>query len=157
MVKKRRLPRVSAAAILAVLVVLGSCASKPTQAERELLAVFERQITDNAVTITDYFGTGKDVQIPSELRGLPVTSIGRYAFYSNQLTSVSIPDSVTSIGGSAFSGNQLTSVSIPDGVTSIGGFSNNQLTSVSIPNSVTSIGSSAFARNQLTSVSIEAG
>src|SRR5574344_114788 len=85
-----------------------------------------------------------------------VTSIGMSAFSENQLTSVTIPNSVTSIGDFAFSNNQLTSVTIPDSVTSIGNyaFANNQLTSVTIPNSVTSIGESAFESNQLTSVTI---
>ena len=68
------------------------------------------------------------------------------AFSSNQLTSVTIGNSVTSIGESAFYINQLTSVTIPDSVTSIGkyAFSLNQLTSVTIGNGVTSIGESAF-------------
>src|SRR5574344_68523 len=85
-----------------------------------------------------------------------VTSIGMSAFYDNKLTSVTIPDSVTSIGMSAFYDNKLTSVTIPNSVTSIGNFafSENQLTSVTIPNSVTSIGNFAFESNQLTSVTI---
>src|SRR5574344_1552737 len=85
-----------------------------------------------------------------------VTSIVPGIFLENQLTSVTIPNSVTSIGDFAFSNNQLTSVTIPDSVTSIGNyaFSNNQLTSVTIPDSVTSIGMSAFSENQLTSVTI---
>ena len=88
--------------------------------------------------------------------GTSATSIGSYAFYSNQLTSVTIPNSVTSIGSYAFGNNQLASVTIPDSVTSIGNYAfyNNQLTSVTIPNSVTSIGGNAFRYNQLTSVTI---
>jgi len=85
-----------------------------------------------------------------------VTSIGDFAFTSNELTSVTIPNSVTTIGNNAFSNNQLTSVTIPNSVTTIGNnaFSNNQLTSVTIPNSVTTIGTSAFAVNRLTRVTI---
>src|SRR5574344_217229 len=85
-----------------------------------------------------------------------VTSIGEYAFASNQLTSVTIPNSVTSIGIGAFAYNQLTSVTIPNSVTSIvpGTFLENQLTSVTIPNSVTSIGDDACCSNKLTSVTI---
>ena len=85
-----------------------------------------------------------------------VTSIGEYAFYRNNLTSVVIPDSVTSIGEAAFTGNNLTSVVIPDSVTSIGhaAFQSNNLTSVVIPDSVTSIEKGAFRNNNLTSVTI---
>ncbi len=100
------------------------------------------------------------VVIPSEYNGLPVTSIGNYAFaYCDKLTSVTIPDSVTTIGDQAF-GNlgNLTSVTIPDSVTSIGNHAFaycDKLTSVTIPDSVTSIGDSAFADcSSLTSITI---
>ena len=85
-----------------------------------------------------------------------VTTIERSAFSNNQLTSVTIPDSVTTIERSAFYGNRLTSVTIPDSVTTIESFafSSNQLTSVTIPDSVTTIGEEAFFGNQLTSVTI---
>ena len=75
-----------------------------------------------------------------------MTSIGNRAFSDNQLTSVTIPNSVTSIGSEAFFDNKLTSVTIGNGVTSIGSeaFSNNQLTNVTIGNGVTSIGGGAF-------------
>jgi predicted small secreted protein len=46
-----------------------------------------------------------------------VTTIGRVAFYNNQLTSVTIPNSVTTIGVGAFYENQLTSVTIGANVT----------------------------------------
>ncbi len=85
-----------------------------------------------------------------------VKSIGNSAFYGNELTSVIIPPSVTSIGNGAFTRNLLTSVSIPDGVTSIGdgAFYGNRLTSVIIPPSVTSIGKSVFRYNKLTNLVI---
>ena len=54
--------------------------------------------TSTEVTITDYDNTcDKDVIIPSKIEGLPVTTIGSYAFSNNQLTSVVIPSSVSSI------------------------------------------------------------
>ncbi|GHV12159.1 hypothetical protein FACS189491_04630 [Spirochaetia bacterium] len=88
--------------------------------------------------ITGYTGTSKDVVIPGQINGIPVTSIGEDAFKMNQLTSVTIPNSVTSIGGGAFYDNQLTSVTIPNSVTSIGvsAFYRNQLTSVTIPDNL---------------------
>ena len=115
-----------------------------------------KEIT-GGIEITDYnVKGGLDVIIPKKINGKNVISIGYAAFYNNQLTSVTIPNSVTSIGKSAFSSNQLTSVIIPNSVTSIGSyaFSDNQLTSVTIPDSVTSIGKVAFYKNQLTSVTI---
>ena len=85
-----------------------------------------------------------------------VTNIGESAFAYNNLTSVTIPNSVTWIGNSAFSSNQLISVEFGDtsSLEHIGhaAFSNNQLTSVRIPDSVTNLGQLAFYRNNLTNV-----
>ena len=92
-----------------------------------------------------------------------VTSIGNQAFrFCTGLNSVTIPDSVSSIGSSAFRFcTGLNSVTIPDSVTSIGSaafFGCDSLTSVTIPNSVTSIGNQAFRFcGGLTSVTFKAG
>ena len=60
------------------------------------------------ITITGYSGEGGAITIPDEIDGLPVTSIGNFAFYlCTGLTSVTIPDSVTSIGYDAFAGCPL--------------------------------------------------
>lgn len=62
------------------------------------------------------------IEIESAEIGTLCTSIGYMAFsYSNNLTSITISDSVTTIGGSAFENcYSLTSVTIPSGVTTIG-------------------------------------
>ena len=92
--------------------------------------------------------------------GDSVKRIPAWLCYSmNDLTSVTIPNSVTSIGISTFKGcSGLTSITIPNSVTSIGSsaFSScSGLTSITIPNSVTSIGARAFERcNNLTSITI---
>ncbi|MDR2499576.1 MAG: leucine-rich repeat domain-containing protein [Treponema sp.] len=103
--------------------------------------------------------SGRALVIPDADSTLTViTAIGDSAFLSNQLISLTIPNSVTSIGDYAFNYNQLTSLIIPNSVTAIGkeAFGYNRLTSVTIPNSVTAIGMGAFSRNQLTSVTIGA-
>ena len=92
--------------------------------------------------------------------GDSVTTIGEDAFYDcASLTSVTIPDSVTTIGDWAFCNcNSLTNVTIPDSVTTIGDeafFWCSSLTSVTIGNSVTTIGDQAFEYcHSLTSVTI---
>jgi hypothetical protein len=120
-------------------------------------AFFATTSDDSAsIEITGYVGAEQTVHIPSQLRGLPVTTIGSRAFASSELTNVTIPKSVTAIGNYAFAGNQLTGVTIPNSVTNIGNdaFAGNQLTGITIPNSVTAIGVGAFSRNRLTDVTI---
>ena len=71
--------------------------------------------------ITDYDDNcEKNVIIPATIGGVAVTSIGDFAFDSNNLISVMIPDNVTSIGVGAFSQNRLTGVTIGNSVTNIG-------------------------------------
>ena len=85
---------------------------------------FTYTINGNTITITGYTGAGGAVSIPNTINGLPVTSIGNYAFYQcPNLTSVTIPNSVTSIGAGAFYYcTSLTNVTIPASVTSIGDY-----------------------------------
>ena len=89
-----------------------------------------------------------------------ITTIGNYAFYyCDDLQSFSIPEGVTSIGEYAFYFcDDLQSISIPEGVTSIGNYtfySCTSLTSVSLPDSLTSIGEYAFQNcTSLTSINI---
>jgi len=79
--------------------------------------------TTEWVTITGYSGPGGDVVIPSEIDGLPVTSIAENAFnYCDSMTSVTIPDSVTYIGYGAFMMcSSLTTAVIGGGVTELEG------------------------------------
>lgn len=62
-------------------------------------------------TIKKYNGNDAVVNIPSEINGTPVTTIGNAAFRDFSVTSVTIPGSVTEIGANAFAGcTNLTSV-----------------------------------------------
>lgn len=122
------------------------------------------KVNGEEITITgcDTSAAG-ELEIPAEIDGLPVTSIGPSAFYGcSSLISISIGNSVKSIGRAAFAAcSSLTSITIPDSVTSIGDDAFEEctsLTSVSIGDGVTSIGYEAFYKcTGLTSVSIGSG
>lgn len=62
-------------------------------------------------TIKKYNGNDAVVNIPSEINGTPVTTIGNAAFRDSSVTSVTIPANVTEIGSNAFADcTNLTSV-----------------------------------------------
>jgi len=84
--------------------------------------------------IKGYNGILIDLVIPSEIDGVPVTSIRGATFYNKGLTSVTLPDSIITIGADAFGYNALTSIIIPANVESIGSyaFMNNPFTNVTI-------------------------
>ena len=93
--------------------------------------------------------TDTDIVIASTYEGKPVTAIAAFAFFEcENLTRVTIPDSVTSIGKWVFEYcTSLTNVTISSSVTSIGGWAFwycESLSSIIIPNSVTSIDNRAF-------------
>jgi hypothetical protein len=124
--------------------------------EKALSGAFEYAEGSGAVTITGYTGSAKQVTIPAQINGLPVTAVGERAFWGNRLIDVTIPDSVAAIGDEAFAKNQLTHLVLPDSVITIGAmaFADNQLTHLAIPDSVTEIEGRAFADNQLTHLTI---
>ena len=112
---------------------------------------FTNDETELEVTSGDHFYSGV-VNIPEEVTFMnktrKVSSIGDKAFQGgNEVTSVTIPNTVTSIGQEAFMYLQITSIDIPNSVISIGdgAFMGCQyLTSVTIPERLTSIGQAAF-------------
>ncbi len=62
-----------------------------------------RVLEDGTAEITDYDVFATELDVPANLDGKTVTSIGEDAFYDcDSLTSITLPDSVTSIGDSAF-------------------------------------------------------
>ncbi|MEJ6950287.1 leucine-rich repeat protein [Natronospora cellulosivora (SeqCode)] len=134
----------------------------------------------NVQDASDSLGEDKALRviIPSQIDGNSVTEIASSAFYNNNLTEITIPESVTEIGRAAFYKNNLSGLTISDSVVEIGdyafsnnslaeviignsviriadrAFKNNQLKKVTIPNSVTDIGVAAFRSNDLTEVTI---
>ena len=108
-------------------------------------------VDDNEVMIT-HCSTAvcDDIVIPDELGGYPVTAIASYAFSNcENLTHITIPDSITYIGENAFEECVgLTDIVLGDGIMTIANsaFADcSSLTEVIIPDSVATIGESAFA------------
>ena len=102
-------------------------------------------------TVTGCDKTITAANIPAEIMGVPVKTIGNQAFQGcEQLTSVTIPQGVTSIGNHAFlRARALTQVSIPNTVTSIGiaAFQEcSSLTSITLPASLTTLEQNAFEK-----------
>lgn len=106
---------------------------------------------DNAtVTITDCDQTATKLEIPGEIEGLRVVSIGNGTFRDcKRLTTVKISNSVTSIGDYAFSGcSYLKNIDIPNSVNKLGEYAFDfcsRLTTVTIGDGVDAIGDSAFS------------
>ncbi len=101
------------------------------------------------IEISDCDSSATEVEIPAEIDGVKVTSIGNWAFaICWELTKITIPDSVTIIGISAFyECYSLTEVTLPNSVTSIGDHAFywcQNLVSITLSNSVTNIGADAF-------------
>ena len=110
-------------------------------------------------TIKKYNGNDAVVNIPSEINGTPVTTIGNAAFRYSSVTSVTIPDSVTFISDSAFAYcSSLTNISIPNSVTAIGSFAFEgctKLESITLPSSLLTISEFLFYDcSQLTTIHI---
>ena len=60
------------------------------------------EIIDDHVVITEYTGNAAELTIPAEIDGLPVTGIGRHAFFTDTLKRICIPASIAVIGENAF-------------------------------------------------------
>ena len=97
------------------------------------------QNNDGTYTVTSVGScTDTEIVIPKIHNEKPVTGIGERAFQNcDNLTCITIPDSVTSIGKEAFySCSSLTSITIPDSVTYIGKaalIACRDLTSITLP------------------------
>lgn len=138
--------------LLPILLCLSLCTYGDTE--------FNYSINNFGIEITSCVSSCPfDLYIPPSIDGINVTHIGEDAFYNENITSVSIPNTVIDIGRGAFAYNPLSHVTIPNSVTSIGygAFRFNNLTSVSIGSNVTYIDDGAFYTNQLTEVIIPEG
>ena len=99
------------------------------------------------------------LEIPTQINGKSVISVSEYAFNSQGLTELTIPESVLSIARSSFSYNAITSLQLPSQIQSIGraAFLGNKLSYLEVPGSLSSIADEAFYGNELIEVDIGEG
>lgn len=142
---------------------------------------YEYWVFDGKAIITDYRGSGGEINIPSTLDGYPVDVIANRVFYErSDITSVVIPYGITRIGMQSFYKCSIENLIIPDSVEVIDFqaflnceslesivfpsslkrienslcFYSPSLRYVTIPEGVESIGDSAFYAAPLASITI---
>ncbi len=90
---------------------------------------FEYTAVSGGYELTKYNGTDSDIVVPSSYNGLPVVGIGEMAFVMvtatgdinyEQITSITLPDTITYIGDLAFAATSIVSIELPASVTSVG-------------------------------------
>ena len=109
---------------------------------------FSYVVTNNEIKLTSYEGSSVDILIPSQINGVPVTTLGAQLFRFSSASNIIIPTSIKNIEELAFQNcTNLNSISIPSNVTNIG---NNafqeckKLKEVSLPTGITKISWAMF-------------
>ena len=134
-----------------------------TEAEAEETTTTEKQLdpndplsgmeyeetADGGIRITKYkWSSAKNIVIPAEIEGKPVTEIGDECFKYCYGETVSLPDTIRVIGERAFQFcTYIERIEVPDGCVRIGTHAFDscaRLEEVKIPDTVTFIGFSAF-------------
>ncbi len=103
-------------------------------------------------TIIDYYTSKqKDIIIPEEINGIPVTKIGDNAFKSASLNSIELPTTLISIGNSSFENNNIRYLTIPNNVERIGerAFYSSNILELNLSNSLTTLEFASFADNMI--------
>ncbi len=142
---------------IVVVIMIGMILVPVSNINAEIEGDYEyKENDDGTVTIIEYKGNARDLEIPGKIDGKVVTSIGEMAFYRKGLTSVKIPESVMEIGERAFSYNDIEKINIPNQLEIIesGVFNSNNLTQITIPKRVKEIKNNAFMQNSLKTITI---
>ena len=138
--------------------VSASTSSEPTASGEESapaespLDDFEFAENDTGITVVKYLGDDKDVVIPAQVNGKPVTVIGECSFEKMNIFSVTLPDTVTVIGEGAFGQcKELKDIDLPDSVTELqgGAFRESGLETITWSDNLQTIGYSCFANTNL--------
>jgi len=137
-----------------------STVSLPDENKKESITdgTFTYDLYVSYAEVTGYLGADEDVNIPAEVNGLPVMSIGKSAFaLSSTVKRVFLPDTITNIANYAFNqAASLEDINLPQNLISVGNyaFRGCSLTEVILPDSLTNIGKYAFAELKITDVTL---
>ena len=106
-------------------------------------------LSDGTAEIVEYITSTfqiKTLEIPAELDGHTVTSIGDGVFRGIQIGTLALPDTLTFIGDHAFEQTRLTEITLSDSLTFVGGgaFAGCSFSSVTLPDSLVSLGANPF-------------
>ena len=150
--KKKLLFSVAAAAAASL------CLSISVFAQRD--GLWEYELLNNEVTITDYYGSESTVTIPPEILGIPVTKVEGEDIFA-KATTVKFPGSVKTINHLFEHSHVLKYVELAEGTEVIadGAFKGcAALKSINMPSTIKKIGDSAFENCiQLTEITIPSG
>ncbi len=141
--------------------------------ENDYETVFDGNETDGGFTYKVYAGhaevagythgtkqdLSKTAQVAAEIKGVPVTAVGRRAFASlANIYAVELPDSIRTIGAYAFQG-ALVQTNIPAHVETIGesAFFGASIQKVTLPGTLRSMGDFAFRKSRVQSVTVGEG
>lgn len=115
-------------------------------------------LNQNELMVTSYLGSSKDIVIPETFNNYTVTVIGRGLFNNDDITSVTMPDTIKEVQDYAFAGNKnLTSVKLSSNLKVIGTnafFNCKKLESIELPASLETVDVYAFSAAGLKTVTI---
>ena len=111
--------------LMMLLLCLLSMSAPAEESEREFFTCGDFKyalLEDGTAEITKYYGNAEKLDVPAELEGHQVTSIGDDVFFlRSYLSMITLPDTLVSIGDSAFTlCRSLREITLPDSVTSVG-------------------------------------
>ena len=150
--RKSRITLISIGSVLAVIAIIVCilCATLLPMPTVTVDGLKYKKKSDGTYALIKCNSDDENVEIPSEVRGVKVTSIGEYAFSQNKnLKSITIPEEVTRIGIGAFlSCTYLEKVDLQNTIEYIEhrAFENCiNLTEIMIPSNIKLLGDNAFS------------
>jgi len=113
-----------------------------------------RELRNNTIQITRYWGTKNSIIIPSHIQEKPVTSIGNESFSKPQqksLYTVQFPSTLKHIGEEAFDHNGMRRCILPNSVQKIEkqAFAYNEINELKLPDNLKIIDEKCFYKNNI--------